>query len=175
MEGKKISEINSLYRAMTLTCGSLNAIYSVVAVYVMYLRIAFLLAHKTYITSFDYLYLIPISIYLLINTVGSIMVMIWAIINPQDKVMAWRYVFIIIFPIGGVLILGLIGLATGILIFIPKTEFVDNLTFMLYCVLLGLGLGAFLFVGTFLPILLHYSEDKAEQPQYEMVKIIGNN
>ena len=178
---KQVSDKNSVLEIVALSCGGLNLIYSGFVIYLIIKRVLFLLANKDFISVYDYLYIAIAATYLVINLIGVIMVVLkYFLIPVSDKSNSiLKVIFNIIFIIGiallGITILGLIG----VVISLPKSEYIDYIKFLLFQVIIFEAVGLVLFCGTFIPMFLTFNTSDEEEaraypnlPQmYEMVKL----
>ena len=172
MKQNNLEEQKTVYKIITIACGALNLIYSAAIIYVIITRIVFLGQNKAYITVFDYIYLAIAAFYALLNIVGTIFAIVTCFVKFQDT----NTVRLIMngFLFFGMVVMGIILLfVIGILISLGKTEFKDYLKFLLFNVIIAVGVGLVLSLGTFLPMFLFYNDKSefTELPTIEMKKM----
>ena len=179
-KSKNVSE-SPVLEIISLSCGALNLIHSVFAIYLLVMRIKFLLSNSDYVTIYDYIYIGVAAFYLLINLIGIIMAVLKYFLIPVStkSIAILKVVFNIIFIAGiafyGITIIGLVL----VVIYLPKSDYVGYIKFLLYQVIIFEGVGLLLFNGTFIPLFISYhtEEERTMQiiPQttqaYEMVQL----
>ena len=174
---KEVTDGKTVLNIISLASGILNVIFSGFAIYILVLRVIFLLHNKEFITVYDYLYIGLAALYLLINLIGTIMVIVRYFIPVMQTNSIMIIIFKVIFFFGitflGVTVLGLIGVVVSL----PKSDYVDYIKFLLFEVIIGEAVGLLVFLGTFIPIILFPKPTIEESPyqMYQMVKIRSEN